>query len=448
MSRSRKLELYRTAIILAIPLLLCVAPAMSPAQDDAAEVAPHDKPKPKKKDAGPRALALLEIASSGRGTVIPIAILVDGKFYDASAYKASPVPMALEPGTIYEGMRAGEPLGLLTISNALHSDAINTKTRWLAKGVWLAEGATVVKTTRKAETTPVGLESKDEPPRLSKTPANPAAANSPTAPEPPRPQPVPQTSPTPAASGPGNASAKSGETDAKQSATGENAFRLRRGKPTQPIPEEKDEPRGVLQTMLAVSDEGEREAASFRYAWDKTEQAMREKQIEKLAQEALHAYMQGHAGPGAAAAKPAVKSPRVKKQATKPEETPFEKIALVALDVWRGNQPVLVYSAEAVMPQAQSANQRPDESTAARYFVTIVARSDIYGNLKQLYAGITDKQHFDVTPRMEFLDAVDADDDGRGELVFRENTGSATGFVIYKPGGDSLWKMYDSLNLQ
>ncbi len=421
---------------------------MSLAQDDAAEVAQHDKPKPKKKDAGPRALALLEIASSGRGTVTPIAILVDGKFYDASAYKATPVPMALEPGTIYEGMRAGEPLGLLTISNALHSDAINTKNRWLAKGTWLAEGATVVKTTRKAETTPVGLESKDEPPRLSKTSANPPAANTPTAPEPPRPQPVPQTSPTPPATGGGDASSKSSATESKRSATGENAFRLRRGKPTQPIPEEKDEPRGVLQSMLAVSDEGEREPPSFRYSWDKTEQAMREKQIAKLAQEALHAYIHGHAGPGAAAPKPAVNSPRVRKQATNSEETPFEKIALVALDVWRGNQPVLVYSAEAEMPQAKNANQRPDDSTAARYFVTIVARSDIYGNLKQLYAGVTDKQHLDVTPRMEFVDAVDADGDGRGELVFRENTDSATGFVIYKPGGDSLWKMYDSLNLQ
>jgi len=421
---------------------------MSRAQDDTAEVAPHDKPKPKKRDPGPRALALLEIASSGRGTVIPIAILVDGKFYDASAYKATPVPMALEPGTIYEGMRAGEPLGLLTISNALHSDAINAKNRWLAKGAWLAEGATIAKTTRKAETAPVGIESKDEPPRLSKTPANPPAANTPTAPEPPRPQPVPQTSPTPATASSDHASAKSGEAEPKQSATGENALRLRRGKPTQPIPEEKDEPRGVLQTMLAISDEGEREPASFRYAWDKTEQAMREKQIAKLAQDGLRAYIHGHAGPVAAAPKPAVNLPRVKKLATTSEETPFEKIALVALDVWRGNQPVLIYSAEAEMPQAQSANQHPDDSTDARYFVTIVARSDIYGNLKQLYAGITDKQHLDVTPRMEFVDVVDADGDGRGELVFRETTESASGFVIYKPGGDSLWKMYDSLNLQ
>ena len=52
---------------------------------------------------GPRALGLIEVDSKGRGHLIPITIMLDGRFYDASAYKADPIPMALQPGTVYEG---------------------------------------------------------------------------------------------------------------------------------------------------------------------------------------------------------------------------------------------------------------------------------------------------------------------------------------------------------
>ena len=43
-------------------------------------------------------------ASAVARSLVPIAILVNGKFYDATAYKANPVPMALETGTV-----TGEP---------------------------------------------------------------------------------------------------------------------------------------------------------------------------------------------------------------------------------------------------------------------------------------------------------------------------------------------------
>src|SRR5438270_8723974 len=51
---------------------------------------------------GPRATALVVLPAKGKARLIPVAIMVDGHFYDASAYKADPVPMALEPGTVYE----------------------------------------------------------------------------------------------------------------------------------------------------------------------------------------------------------------------------------------------------------------------------------------------------------------------------------------------------------
>lgn len=201
--------------------------------------------------------------------------------------------------------------------------------------------------------------------------------------------------------------------------------------------------------MLAISDADVREPVSFQYSWDKTERDLREKQIELLAQDALRMYLKSHAGQAGGAAKSAPTAPPGKpRPATNPAGVLLDKVSLVACDVWHGNQPVLIYSAEAEVSEAHSANQHPDDGTSKHYFVIVVARSDIYGNLKQLFAGVTDQQHLDVTPRIEFLDAVDADGDGRGELVFREITDSASGYVIYKPAADSLWKMYDSLNLQ
>jgi len=47
-------------------------------------------------DNGPRALGLVQVSPKGKkARFVPIAIMMDGKFYDASAYKADPVPMAL-----------------------------------------------------------------------------------------------------------------------------------------------------------------------------------------------------------------------------------------------------------------------------------------------------------------------------------------------------------------
>ena len=39
--------------------------------------------------------------------------MVDGKFYDAGAYKASPVPFALWGETVYEGREDRRPAGLV-----------------------------------------------------------------------------------------------------------------------------------------------------------------------------------------------------------------------------------------------------------------------------------------------------------------------------------------------
>ncbi len=78
----------------------------------------------------------------------------------------------------------------------------------------------------------------------------------------------------------------------------------------------------------------------------------------------------------------------------------------------------------------------------------LVAYPDIYNNLHKIYSGITDKFHLDVTPRLDLVDVVDADGDGRGDLLFRETTDAGKGWMIYRVTADKLWKMFDSLGAE
>src|SRR5206468_12384023 len=80
---------------------------------------------------GPRAMGLLQLTPNGKARLIPITILYDGEFYDASAYKAAPVPMALESGTVYEAVQTGVSQGLFTVASALQGNH-----NWTGEGTW------------------------------------------------------------------------------------------------------------------------------------------------------------------------------------------------------------------------------------------------------------------------------------------------------------------------
>src|SRR5437870_6899506 len=82
-------------------------------------------------DKGPRALGLIELAANGKAHLIPITIMYDGRFYDAGAYKAAPVPMALEAGTVYEAVKSGVSRGLFTVTGAARAGS-----SWIGEGTW------------------------------------------------------------------------------------------------------------------------------------------------------------------------------------------------------------------------------------------------------------------------------------------------------------------------
>jgi len=494
---------------------------------------PQEKPpEPKKKKVkGPRAVGILQLAPGGKGTLIPVAILVDGRFYDASAYKADPIPMALDSGTVYEVEQAGDSQGLFTVNGALHSKNPGSVNPWVGAGSYFPNGTEAAKATRKAEDVPVGLDTADSdaPPRLTRGKAGKSAAgsnpspattsNPPASGVPASGTPAPSTpaaagsSEKPAASAPGASSPSSGSSgsatagpgaskpavvaaadkpadhadqgggakpqappagqtspgpsSASQSSSGqasqgqgENYYRptLRRGKPTQPAPE--DEPDTApkmakpespasaavagpapVQLVPAISDGGGPDPRSYKFFWKTGEEEERRNQMLALAGDEVRAYANALARNRIPATPPPKAAKTVHKATTKPIQPVLENVQFHAFDVWVNNQVVMILTAEAHFPPAPGATAAPEQ-----YSIALAARTDIYGNLRKLYSGVTDKFHLDVTPRLELIDAVDADGDGRGELLFRETTDAGSGYVIYRPTADKLWKMFDSLS--
>ena len=481
------------------------------AQEERPEIIPGERKAPKKKDAGPRAVGVLQMSANGKASLVPIAILINGKFWDASAYKADPVPMSLDSGTVYEAERAGNSLGLFTVSSALHrnNSAPGTSAAWIGTGTWRPNGTEAETKPAKAEAVPVGIDTSEGPPRLTRDPlakdkppdsAGPSSGNAPpgsSAPagapksngpsasgdEPPRlskpassPEP-PAAAPSAAPSGsageskPGDAKASESKADDKvnvpvsdSGASEGSRPRLRRGKPPEVVADE-DVPgyskvgakstatadlsktpvatQGDVQLVPAISDARGAEIHSFVFQWLKGEEDDRRKQMTDLAKEQLRVYIAGRAKAATTAttgrsapAKSAVKDPIL------------ENVHMVAYDLWLSNQPVMVLTAEGHKAPPAPGMAHSEVESEMQYSVVLVAYPDIYGNLHKLHVAITDKFHLDMTARLELIDALDADGDNRGELLFRQTSDQGSGWVIYRATADKLWKMFDSLSPQ
>ncbi len=388
------------------------------------------KPKP---SAGPRAIALLELAANGKGHLVPVVILYNGQYFDAGSYKAAPVPMALDSGTVYEAEKSGVPQGLFTVSGALHFN----DNRWVGAGTWEAAGSKPAKKAPTPEKKPE--EDLDSPPVLRR-PGSPAATSTPP------PAPKPAEKPAPDAKGDAKPEpakeAESASSVEQEPPDDPDRPVLRRGKQT---PASAEMPRMTevkapakldpsVTVMTAVSDAGGPEPRSYLFSMKpEDEQNFRKKMLAMAAVEL--AKYQKRDEP-ASSVKPAG-ARKGKAQAPSRAVAPkFEDVQLKVFDLSTNNEPVLVLTAKALPAQATAT---PD----LQYFITLVTRETIYGDLGKPFVKITDTHHLDAFPRYELIDAVDADGDGRGELLFREISDAGKAFVLYRVIGDQLWSLYE-----
>jgi hypothetical protein len=439
-----------------------------------------------KTNKGPRALGLLELAPNGKARLIPIAILIDGKYFDASAYKAAPVPMALWADTVYEGIRTGVSLGLFTVTAPLQAKDESGATVWWAEGRWQTADSIKAMAAKKkpVPSTPRGMNDDEGPPVLLRraggetpkppesTPAPPAPASS-SATTPAAATPAAPASSSPATPPPsqddqapedkdrptlkrGQAGAISAEEAQKKAAASMSTKASAHPPavastttPTTTTPAASSpssaQPANQVQLIPAISDPHPSDSLPYSYNMTpQDEQQFRKKMLAMAADEIRSRAAQ--LAPATTAAKPVHASPqRSKANAPKPVQPIFDDVQLQVFDLADINEPELILTATAHMPQSPHTKEssNPDrQNKDLRYMITLVVREDVNGDLHKALANVTDNQHLDAIPRLDLIDAVDVDGDGRAELLFREVSETSSAFVVYRVIGDQLYPLF------
>jgi hypothetical protein len=401
--------------------------------------------------------------------------MMDGKFYDAGSYKAAPVPMALDFDTVYEGFRAGVSQGLFTITQP---GQLNHA--WIAEGTWYPAGTKGPEKSKKYAPPVIEVEDKDGPPVLHRRvekpdsdsgsnkdkkdeqkPATPSA--SPPAPAPGASTPAPP-SPSETAKTPAAAPAPAED----EPIADPNRPRLRRGKPAstehrepyttfdpltdaapvtatstgKPGATAKDSaaapPPMAFIFIPAISDAGGPDPRPYTYDVKLAEEASYRSKMLDLAAAQLRAQASAAAKEAAPAPKKSSPGKSSSKAAGKSPQPAFDDVSLRIFDLSNSNEPVLVLSAK-THPAAAGADGSVEEPKE----ITLIARTNLEDELQKLFFSQTDSHHLDATPRMELIDAVDADGDGRGELLFRRTFDSGSAYAIYRVTADRLWPLFE-----
>lgn len=202
-------------------------------------------------------------------------------------------------------------------------------------------------------------------------------------------------------------------------------------------PAKPDDKKSGPQLLPAVSDAGGPDPRPYSYDLKSDE----EQKIRKKMLAMISDLIVARAKPGEASAAPAKTAvrPGAPRRAAKAPQPNIDDEQFHAFDLSNTNEPVFVMSVKAQMPPAAGTSV----DTGLTYFVTLVVKQDIYAELRKLNATVTDTRHLDETPRMELIDAVDADGDGRGELLFREITDAGNVYGIYRAGADQLFPLFE-----
>jgi len=143
-----------------------------------------------------------------------------------------------------------------------------------------------------------------------------------------------------------------------------------------------------------------------------------------------------YASKRAAAATTARKAPS--KTPARPQSFVITDYDLRAFDLDFSNSPTLVLTAKVPVAGAQAAGGGEFD-----YFVTVVARVDINGQAQKVFSSVTDNNHLDAFPRMEIIDAVDADANGRGDLLFRQHYDRSITYALFRVYPYQMVKVFE-----
>ena len=536
--KSRNQAIAVLFVILLIPVVGAAQLRDRTEHPRADEGQPPSSKKPAKR--GPRAIAVIEFLPKGGARLVPIALWMDGRYYDASFYGANPAPMALQPETLYQGLNYGEPTGWFTVTTP---EQVNGN--WVAEGTWRPQSAFDVKMAEQAAKQPKkkpssGINDDSGPPVLRRAPGSgssapdsssssqdnapsssagsstastnsspsskddadrPTLKNSSTSSSTTSSRPTlgPDTSqasaPPPSAPTPTtddndpdrptlkNSSPSSSTTTSRPTPGGDNSQASSQpAAPPAPSSDENDPDRPVLHrgkpttqsnsnvavtstpkakpndaasvsaatpaiktpatpasaqpghSYPAISDAGVYETRSLLYAMTPAEKEERGRPMLALALDEVRNYTSKRAAAASTAKSPA-KAPS--KVAAHPPNFVVTDSDLRAFDLDFSNSPTLVLTAKVAAPSAKPATGEFD------YFVTVVARVDINGQAQKVFSSVTDNNHLDAFPRLEIIDALDADSNGRGDLLFRQHSDSGVNYALYRVYPYEMVKVFE-----
>jgi hypothetical protein len=489
----------------------------------------------KKTKRGPRAIAVVEFLPNGKMRLVPVALWIEGKYYDASLYGANPEPMALEPETVYEAQSFGEPTGTFTITAPRQVNGA-----WVADGNWkpqLAMDADVkAKAAKEAaqkskdapshavltgdpdsgrpvlkrapgsggdsgssgQTAPSGgsgssssgsssskgtTSSPDSDRPVMKRPASDSSGKPTLGPsdddsssgssaagsssggssDPNRPvmkrpasssatsqtqvddhdpdRPVMKRPASTTASDSASAGSSTGSGGVTQAAAASNDSdpnrpTLSRTKTYKPVADSSSDTvpskssatassttataaAKSLRAYPAISDAGTYESRPLIYTMSSGERQGFEQAALKVAMDEIRSYASKHNGPAI------------------PKAATITDYDARAFDLEYSSSPTVVLSVK--LPVAGAKGQPPDFT----YFATIVARIDINDQAQKIFSMVSDSKHLDAYPRMELIDAIDADANGRGDLLFRQYSDVGITYGLYRVSPYQIEKIFE-----
>lgn len=405
--------------------------------------------------------------------VIPVSIYDGHQLQDAGIYLAQPAPLALLSETEYELQKDGRNVGFFDIG-----EAAQQQNSWIGFGAYkpLPKGPTPQQLAAAAARQKVDVDDdeSDEPvlhrkyhPGDSTAKNGKNAGTQGSAPDPDRPtlhrgadagagstnastdtssddssaanEPPPDpdrprlkadddTPKSGSASGTASGSGKSQTPPANDVASVEDLPnitdpdrpRLVRGQPAEYGPSVKPTAMGLPPDMkqeVAISDPGKIAEHPWDYKWanpgdeDKMKAAM-----EDAARKALG--LDPPPAPKAAAQRTSAHRKTAPPPAPLPAPLEDEHFRVFELEYGAGATMVL--------------SARTKGSGAQEKFVTLIAQPDLYGGAAILVKHVTDAAHLDMNPRMHLVDAVDAENDNRGELLFELRGQTQRQFTLYR----------------